>query len=84
MAIRRAAQFAFCFSFLLLCVFLFGITDSGQTLLRGRIPPTATHWALDDIHMGAGLAPWVYALVPSVLLALIGSVLLVAQRLRPH
>ena len=79
---KRAAQFAFGFSLLLFCVFLFGITDFGQTLLRGHIPPDATHWELDDIYMGAGLAPWVYALGPSVLLALVGSGLLVAQRLR--
>ena len=79
---KRATQFTFGISLLFFCLFLFGITDFGQAALRGRIPPNATHWELDDIYMGAGLAPWVYALVPSVLLALIGSALVIAQRLR--
>jgi hypothetical protein len=69
-------------SALFLCFFVFGITDVGQVVLRGRIPPNATHWQLDDIYMGAGLAPWVYGLVPSVLLAFIGGGLLLSQRLK--
>jgi hypothetical protein len=67
---------------LFLCFFLFGITDTGQHVLRGRIPPNATHWQLDDIYMGAGLAPWVYGLAPAVLLAALGSVLVLSHRIR--
>jgi len=48
-AMRRAAQFAFGFSLLLFCLLHFGISDFGQTLLRGRIPPNATHRELDEI-----------------------------------
>lgn len=65
---------------LFFCFFLFGITDLGQTLLRGRIQQNATHWELDDIYMGAGLAPWVYGLAPSVLFALVGGALLLYSR----
>jgi hypothetical protein len=39
---------------------------------------------LDDIYMGAGLAPWAYGLVPSVLLAFIGGGLLLSHRLKRH
>lgn len=81
---KRGAQIAFGLSVLFLCFFLFGITDTGQFVLRGRIPPNASHWQLDDIYMGASLAPVVYGLAPSVLLALIGSVLLVSHRLKHH
>jgi hypothetical protein len=79
---KRGAQFAFGLSALFFCFFVFGITDVGQVILRGRIPPNATHWQLDDIYMGAGLAPWVYGLVPSVLLAFIGGGLLLSRRLK--
>jgi hypothetical protein len=79
---KRGAQLAFGLSVLFLCFFVFGISDVGQVVLRGRIPPNATHWQLDDIYMGAGLAPWVYGLVPSVLLALIGGGLLLSRRLK--
>jgi hypothetical protein len=81
-SMKRGAQVAFALSVVLFCLFLLGITDFGQTVLRGRIPPNADHWQLDDIAMGAGLAPWVYGLVPSVLLAFIGSVLLLCDRLK--
>lgn len=77
---KRGAQVAFGLSVLFLSFFLFGITDAGQAVLRGRIPANASHWELDDIYMGAGLAPWVYGLVPSVLLALIGAALLYKRR----
>jgi len=79
---KRATRFTFALSILLFWLFLFGITDFGQAVLRGRIPPNATHWTLDDIYMAASFAPFVYALVPSVLLALVGLAFLVAQRLR--
>ena len=79
---KRGAQFAFGLSALFLCFFVFGITDVGQVVLRGQIPPNATHWQLDDIYMGAGLAPWVYGLGPSLLLAFIGTGLLLSHRLK--
>ena len=56
--------------------------DVGQAVLRGQIPPNATHWQLDDTYMGVGLAPLVYGLAPCVLLALIGSALLLSHRLQ--
>lgn len=82
LAMKRGAQVAFVFSVLFLCFFLFGITDVGQAVLRGRIPPNADHWQADDIYMGAGLAPWVYGLAPSAFLAALGSGLVVGHRLK--
>lgn len=79
---KRGAQVAFGLSALFFCFFVFGITDVGQVVLRGRIPQNASHFQLDDIYMGAGLAPWVYGLGPCILLALIGSVLFVWPRLK--
>jgi hypothetical protein len=81
---KRAAHATFVLSVLFLCFFLFGITDFGQTVLRGPIPPNATHMQLDDIYMGAGLAPWVYGLGPCIVFALIGGALLLVRRLRRH
>jgi hypothetical protein len=79
---KRGAKVAFGLSALFFCFFVFGITDVGQVVLRGRIPQNASHFQLDDIYMGAGLAPWVYGLGPCVLLALLGSALLVSRRLK--
>jgi hypothetical protein len=79
---KRGAQIAFGFSILFLCFFLFGITDIGQTVLRGRIPLHAEHWQVDDMYMGAGLAPWVYGPAPAALLAALGSGLVVGCRLK--
>jgi hypothetical protein len=53
--VKRGAQIAFGLSVLFLCFFAFGITDFGQTLLRGRIPPNATPFQLDDIYIWAPL-----------------------------
>ena len=61
-------------SLLFLCFFVFGVTDFGQNILRGYIPPGTDHWQLDDIYMGAGLASWVYGLIPFVLLCGIGMI----------
>jgi hypothetical protein len=72
---KRASQITFGLAILFLAFFLFGITDTGQTVLRGQSPPNATGFELDDIYMGAGFAPWVYGLVPAVLLAATGAVL---------
>jgi hypothetical protein len=54
---KRASQFAFILPGLFLAFFLFGITDIGQTLLRGPIPPNApignsmtSTWARDLRH----------------------------------
>jgi len=66
---KRGAQVAFGLSVLFLCFFVFGTTDVGQNILRGRIPPNVSRSQLDDIYMGAGLAPWAYALGPCILLA---------------
>jgi VanZ family protein len=79
---KRWARATFSLSGLFLCFFLFGLTEIGQTFLRGRIPQNAGHSQLDDIYMGAGLTPWVYGLAPCVLLAFVGTILLVSNRLR--
>ena len=79
---KRGAQVAFGLSVLFFCFFVFGITDIGQVVLRGRIPLGAGNFQLDDIYMGAALAPWVYGLGPCILLALIGSGLLLSHRFK--
>jgi hypothetical protein len=80
--VKRGAQLAFGLSALFFCFFVFGITDVGQVVLRGRIPPSLGNFQLDDIYMGAALAPWVYGLGPFLLLAIIGGGLLVSHRLK--
>jgi hypothetical protein len=79
---KRVAYIAFALSALFLCFFVFGITDIGQFVLRSRIPAGAGNFQLDDIYMGAALAPWVYGLGPCLLLALIGSSLLIWHRFK--
>jgi hypothetical protein len=54
---KRASQITFGLVLLFLAFFLFGITDAGQTVLRGRIPPNTTGFERDDIYMGAAFAP---------------------------
>ena len=57
-----------------LCFFTFGVTETGQVFLIGSIPAGTDHWKADDIYMGAGLAPWVYGLIPFILLFASGLV----------
>lgn len=77
---KRASQLGFFLAALFLCFFGWGITDAGQRVLRGNIPPVVDHWKLDDIYMGAGLAPWAYGLLPCVVLASLASMLLLAYK----
>ena len=63
------------------CFFAFGITEFGQGILTGNIAPGTDHWKLDDIYMGAGLAPWAYGLLPFLLLCGGG---IVSWFLEPH
>lgn len=79
---KRGAQIAFGLSAVFFGFFVFGITDIGQDILRGRIPPNAGNFQLDDVYMGAALAPWVYGLGPRLLWSLIGSSLLVSHRMK--
>lgn len=79
---KRAVRIIFILSAVCFCLFLLGISEPGQVLLRGKIPPDATHWERDDIYMGAGLAPWVYGLGSSLLLAVVGGVLLGVSKVK--
>jgi hypothetical protein len=67
--LRIRTKVLFIYGIPFLCFFAFGVTDFGQNILRGNIPTGADHWKLDDIYMGAGLAPWVYGLFPFILLS---------------
>jgi hypothetical protein len=69
--VRTWSKILFMISALLFVAFLFFITDRGQEILRGPLPKNATGFQLDDIDMGAGLAPWAWMLVPSIFLAII-------------
>jgi hypothetical protein len=75
-AMLKRAKITFLLAAPFLLFFVVGITDKGQEVLRGRIPPNATHWQLDDIYMGAGLAPVAYGLLPALLLCVVGFVFL--------
>lgn len=68
---RLWSKILFTISGLLFVAFLFFITDRGQEILRGPLPKNATGFQLDDIYMGAGLAPWAWMLAPSIILAII-------------
>jgi hypothetical protein len=69
--VRVWSKILFAISGLLLGAFLFFITDRGQEILRGPLPKNATGFQLDDIYMGAGLAPWAWMLAPAIILAII-------------
>jgi hypothetical protein len=69
--VRAWSRILFTISGLLFGAFLFFITDLGQEILRGPLPKNATGFDLDDIYMGAGLAPWAWMLAPSIILAFI-------------
>jgi hypothetical protein len=53
-------------SAVLCLLFLLGESPPGQAFLFGKPRPSETHWEADDRHMGAGLAPLVYCLVPEL------------------
>jgi hypothetical protein len=53
---------------ILVVPFLAGESSVGQRILQGKPVPNEDHFAADDRVMGAGLAPFVYCLVPAVLL----------------
>src|SRR5579863_3128786 len=59
-------------SAVLCLLFLLGESPPGQAFLLGKPRPSETHWDADDGHMGAGLAPLVYCLVPGVALLVYG------------
>ena len=76
---KLRTNLVFALSISLFGFFLFGISEKGQELLIGRIPANASHMEVDDVYMGAGLAPWVFGLYPSVFAALLGLGLPVAD-----
>ena len=80
---KLLAQVAFGLSLLFLCFFVLGVTEIGQTVLRGKIPPNIDPGRLDDIYMGTGLEPWTYGLAPSVLLGFVGAALFLSDRFKP-
>lgn len=67
---------------LLLGLFLIGESNPGQELLRGKPKPNETHFEADDRVMGAGLAPFVYCLFPSVALFIYGVADVLIYRIR--
>jgi hypothetical protein len=59
----------FTISAVLLMAFVFLLSDFGQKILTAHTKGL-THFELDDRFMGAAIAPWVYLLFPSLVLAL--------------
>jgi hypothetical protein len=76
---KLRTKLVFALSIALFAFFLFGVSERGQELLRGRIPENASHMEVDDIYMGAGLAPWVFGLVPSLFTGILGGAFLRAD-----
>jgi hypothetical protein len=62
--IRLWVRLCFGCGVVLLGLFFFGISSVGQTYLIGK--PSDDHWVRDDQYMGAGLAPFVYCLLPGL------------------
>lgn len=58
----------------LFCAFLFFITNLGQEILRGSTAGK-TGFQKDDIYIGSGLAPWVWMLIPSIILMVVALVM---------
>jgi hypothetical protein len=79
-AMKLRTKLAFALSIPFLGFFAFGVTDVGQRVLIGKLPPNVDHWKADDVYMGAGLAPWVYGLVPFIPLCLFGLVSWLLER----
>ena len=71
--VKRVAKWLFGISAALLIALVFFITDTGQVILRGKVPANVSPERLDDdIYMGAALAPYAYLLVPAVILLFFG------------
>jgi hypothetical protein len=66
----------------LLILGLIGVTEPAQVLLRGTAPPNETPFQADDRYMGAGFAPIVCCMIPSLLLFLYVGVSLLWKRFR--
>ena len=73
---RRHTKILLVASVVLLVLSLLLETDVGQNFLRGDAAKLAKmdHWQLDDVYIGAGLAPLVWGIVPAVFLGLLGCV----------
>ena len=74
-------------AFALLVAGLLGLTDYGQQMLRGTSTPNETPFRADDRYMGAGLAPFVFCLLPAGLLyvyLLIDALITTLRKRRPQ
>jgi hypothetical protein len=80
--VKRRSKIAFGLSVPFLFFFLLGITRQGQEMLRGKIPPDTAHWKVDDIYMGAGMAPVAWGLFPFLFLVIVGLGLWLLDRRR--
>ncbi|HVN93205.1 MAG TPA: hypothetical protein VMT38_05900 [Terracidiphilus sp.] len=65
-------------SVVLFGLFLLAMSAPGQRYLIGT--PSPDHWVRDDQVMGAGLAPLVFCLAPSVALLIVSVVLYFSDR----
>ena len=77
---RVWSKLCFACAAVLFALFLIGVSGPGQRYLIGT--QSADHMRADDQVMGAGLAPVVYCLFPSVALAVVGLALHVVDRRR--
>jgi hypothetical protein len=69
--LSRRTKILFGIAGVLLLAFMFFVADAGQeSLRRPYMHPGMSHFELDDVYMGAGLAPFVYLLAPGMLVVL--------------
>ncbi len=80
MSRRTKVLFTICIGLIVLIVLL--ETGPGQMLMRGRIPRNVTHFELDDIYMGAALAPIAWGGLLFVFFFIAAVTSLVLDRLR--
>jgi TRAP-type C4-dicarboxylate transport system permease small subunit len=81
----RSSRYLFAIASVLLIAFCFFVTDTGQEILRGKISPDTSHEKIDDIFMGAGLAPYAWMLLPGIIMGgfgLLGWVIEIRKRKR--
>jgi hypothetical protein len=75
-AVSTRTKVHFGISGVFLACWAFFITDKGQDILRGKITPDMDHWRVDDIYIGAGLAPWGWMFLPGMFFLILALILL--------
>jgi len=77
----KRTKVLFVLSAILGITFVLFVSDYGQELLRRNyLKPGMSHFKVDDVWMGVGLAPWIYLLAPALAFAMAALISLVFDR----